>query len=692
MTKICFVSYEIHPTTAGGVGVLLYNSAHILLEQGHEIIFLLDIPEHEYLQFVNTDRMNLPHPEHCKAYLVSNLIKDDTKKHYQFNSDFEKKSWEFHLACAEIVKLEEPDIIEFFEFCGAGYHAISAKVCGLDYQETSLFVRLHNSLELIDQEQPSNIHSFERYIMFAMEHQSIRLAERVISPSKTFLTEAYLPNYEPWFGKTVDSKPALIERPSFSTKNKDANIILFYGRLFGFKGVDVFVEAAVLYLLDNSNPRRFFYLVGYDSNLPPDREGSYQDYLERKIPAKFKEYFVFTGRIVWRDLEGILPKVLFAAIPSYFESFCYAAHELYEAGVPLIVSNISAFKDYFIDGENAIVFDGSVGDLARKMALLSKNSTLQKKITRPYLVSDNPLGNIYLEKPKESWIAGTSDSSKTISLLVCIFSDLKPQVKEDNKLIEDQECNGQTTFFFTPTVDEKQDYTIWFLGKSYNVFDYRGHKVVVSDLVTKDAILIIRSSDVISNEYIDRSRMILSSQSQISYVGCWKKIIQQNSDIITNTLPFESMPEVLPFIGDSKLSRYVLRTEPDKLLTDLFDPRSGIYGELDYIWTLDNEQTSGIMIPMDLVQIIKEERAVEKGIIDYLILKDHNPYRAKRFARYLLAKYINCLEYKDPSAKQDCQQDKKDNHYSIIKSLKITKMLLKISWFKNFIKKIIKYN
>ena len=44
---ICFVSLEIYPTTAGGVGILLHHTISFLLDEGYNIVLLLDIPNNE---------------------------------------------------------------------------------------------------------------------------------------------------------------------------------------------------------------------------------------------------------------------------------------------------------------------------------------------------------------------------------------------------------------------------------------------------------------------------------------------------------------------------------------------------------------------------------------------------------------------------------------------------------------------
>ena len=76
MATICFVSYEIHPTTWGGCGVLLRHAAEHLLRRGHEIVFLLDVPREYFDRFDGTDRLTFSHAERCRAYHVDTLCED----------------------------------------------------------------------------------------------------------------------------------------------------------------------------------------------------------------------------------------------------------------------------------------------------------------------------------------------------------------------------------------------------------------------------------------------------------------------------------------------------------------------------------------------------------------------------------------------------------------------------------------
>jgi glycosyltransferase involved in cell wall biosynthesis len=641
MTKICFASYEIHPTLMGGCGVLLHHSARVLLAQGHEVLFLLEVDSKSFQQFDREDRLLLPNPQNCRAYQVSALIEGMDLPPNSFKTVYETKARMFYAAASRLYKLEKPDIIEFFEYCGVAYHALNAKAAGLDFADSHLAVRLHSSMEMVDRQEASQLHGIDRYIMYGLEHHVLRFAETVLYPSKTYLEEIYLAHYEPWFGEPRLSQPALLDAPAPAGTCDYPDAVLFYGRLFGLKGVDQFVDAAVLHLSDPRNPRLRFYLVGYDSYQPPTGRGSYKEYLYRKIPQRFRDAFVFWGQLSWQQLGGLLPGVLFAVVPSYMESFGYAAHELYAAGVPLIVSDLPAFRDGFRHMENALVFDGTVSDLADKMSLLSADENLRRKISRPYSVTAEPLGDFYANPPKESWINNGAEAVFS-NLLVCILiDDSKGLNRTRHSLRGAIEAGVRLVLMRSVPEGRRAGDKIgraasWFLGGLYVPEDLNGSALNPTEILTAEMLLILKAGDVLDDDYLRRGLTVLQRQSQIAFVGSWKHVKTWLGSRL-ETLPLDAVLEIAPFLQSSPFNRFIMRTPPGELLIDLFDPRAGRLGELDYLWRLDDEDSSGLIIPKALVTPSdKAEPILNQASLDYIFLKDENPERKERLARFNL--------------------------------------------------------
>jgi hypothetical protein len=72
-----------------------------------------------------------------------------------------------------------------------------------------------------------------------------------------------------------------------------------------------------------------------------------------------------------------------AVFPTRHETFCYAAREFRVSGVPVIVSDIPAFKD-LIDSELALPCSLSVNSVAESMKRLLTDKALRQRMSRQY--------------------------------------------------------------------------------------------------------------------------------------------------------------------------------------------------------------------------------------------------------------------------------------------------------------------
>lgn len=628
MTRICFVSYEIHPTTWGGCGVLLHNAAHVLLKQGHTIIFLLDVPHKEFVRFRDQDRLKLPHAERCQAYHVDTLCDDISYTALDFKQRFAWLAYRFHYAAQKVAALEQPDVIEFFDYGGVAHYALAAKLTQNAYPDSLVTVRLHNPEELMDRQEATKFHDLSRNVAYALEHHALRLAEWVMYPSEGYLTQAYQPHYEHWFGQPIHSKPPLIIHPTLAQPPTAPNLALFYGRLYGFKGVDLFVDAAVNLLYHQPDLDLNFCLVGHDSHKAPDGSGAYQAYLWKKIPPHFHNRFEFKGHLSWQQLGELLPHVQFAVFPGYFESFCYAAHELYAAGVPILINDLPAFQDYFVHGKNALKFNGSVSDLTQQMQTLATDATLRARLQKPYSVSENPLGAFYDGPFQPTWIQPVPKTNP--SLLVCILGTDSEAMATTLDTVSNE---ADSIILGYPHTDPALSPS-WFLGQLYSWFDVAQQPIVATNIQTGDALLILRAGDVVSPGYLAQSVQTLARQPQLSFVTCWHK-----AGHALDLFPWDAALELWPILRNDPLSRAVMRTPPQQLLVDLFDPRLSTLSEIGYLWHLEDTCGPGITIPDVLLHTaLWTDDPPNLNVLSHLLVRDTSTWRHKRLANYLIHK------------------------------------------------------
>jgi glycosyltransferase involved in cell wall biosynthesis len=639
MSKICFVSFEIHPVTWGGCGVLLHNSARVLLEQGHQVVFVLNMPK-EFFDRFNPGVYLSPH--NCKAYHVDELCADIPLRQEDFPSFFLWSAYRFHWATRKVIAIEQPDVVEFFDYSGVAHFALLAKVTQAAYRNSHLLIRLHTSNQLMDLHYPVHPLNSEHYLAYTLEHSALRLAETVLFPSQAYLNKVYKPHYEQWLGRQVHSKPALLDYPKLRDSQEERSVILFYGRLYGFKGVDLFVDAAVSLLSEGGYDDLRFVLAGHDSRAAPDGSNTYQDYLWKKIPGRHRSQFEFVGQLSWERLEDLLPQVYCAVFPSYFESFCYAAHELYAAGIPLIVNNIPAFRDYFRHSENSLVFDGTVRDLARQIRTLWQDKELRERIRRPHDLADDPLGSFYEGPFEPTWIRLDAHLDNPLSMLVCILNDGKHSVDSTIQSLRAQNVQGMWAIVLSPLSDgpDAESGAIWFLGNLYTAVDLDGKRISAGSLETEDTLLILRAGDVVRNNYLNTCRDVLARQPELSFVGCWKRVHGDKGSRL-DTFPIDAALELIPFCDLPLLSRVVMRTERGRLLMDLFDPRLMQMGEVGYLWDLEAERGPGILIPECLIERSEDDFTTRNAsLLSYLVLRDTYKERKTRLANYLVTVWM----------------------------------------------------
>ncbi len=604
MKKICFVSNEIHPTKPGGAGSLIYNLGLTFLSNKDEVIFLLDIPAKSFQQFNTVDRLKMPNHEYCRAYHVDSLCSQIPYREKDFLSRYLWESYRYDFACRQVHQFEKPDLIEFVDYCGPAYFALCAKVSNLSYLDSRMVVRVHGAIEEIDRYAGGKKIDFDRYTIYALEQSAMRLAENVLYPG-VFLAEHGAHDKSRRFGGAVHSPPPIVSYPNRDEIRPDANVVLFLGRLYPVKAVDLLVDSAVKVLETNPETDLEFYLVGEDSpEVPVEGPRSYQDYLLQKIPNEFRNRFVFTGHLSHRDLAILLNRVKFAVFPSYYETFGFAANELKQAGIPLIVSDIPAFRESFISEKDAIFFNGTVSHLTEQILRLEKDKSLLLEMSSPGDIRPQIAIDTYQSIPNRSWMI-SSRREKQWEILVCIIKSDDHEVNQGAvqrtaaclKSIPDIRIR---ILIFEEIRNSNSAGAAWFMGGKYQCSDRDNQPISFVDMCTSDALLILRAGDILDPKFIQLGLQILSNQPEVSYVNCWKWIRKDDSPWL-QTYPMEIMPEIAAFEFQSVFNRCIMRTPGNTLLVDLFDRRAEVLGEVDYIWKIDNEHECGIQIPEPLV-------------------------------------------------------------------------------------------
>lgn len=617
MSRICFVSYEIHPSTWGGCGVLLHHAAQILLERGHEVVFLLDIPHHEFRRFDEKDRLALPHAERCRAYLVEDLCRGFRFSRDEVPNEFQWKALRFAHAWAKLGERERCDWVEFFEYCGVGYYAMVERLYGRGPEAGALGLRLHNSLELIDRHEATKPVDRTRYEMYGLEHGAVSLAETVLSPTRTYYEEYYRDLYDLDAGRVVLSQSPRLDFPGVARRPDagDEFGILYFGRVFQFKGVEQFVKAGVLLLKRRPGLRCRFEIVGQCKGQSPVG-GRYETYLLGLIPAELRDRFHFRGHRTHAQLAAMLPEILFGVFPNLFESFCYALHEVYDAGVPVVVNDLPGFRDFFQHEKNALVYDGSTSGLLHAMERMFEDGELRERLARPWPVATAPLGDFY-ETPRALAPLRPPPGRRAPRSVVVVLNGSGAAGEEATLTsLAAQTSQEYDLHRLTPAEPGAAGAFAW-LGCAWTATGWDDRPVSPLEIETRDALLVLRGGDVLDERWLERCAGVLRRRPQLAFAGTW-----QRSGGRLEPAFLDLAPEAWPFWKGAALTRALLRTEPGQLLVDLFDPNLGALGEVGHLWRTCARLGRGALLPEPWCTSPPEERRpAEASRLAYLVAR-----------------------------------------------------------------------
>ncbi|GAB4427997.1 MAG: hypothetical protein Kow0031_08130 [Anaerolineae bacterium] len=365
--SICFVTPQIFPGTAGGIGRLIQANALALANAGWQVILLLDVPDEALARFRRYQAREMPTATvTTPSELLANLPPENLPPPAAFAAEAHWRAYRLALALNQLLKIAPIDGVELVDYQGGGCTiARWRRLIDGPLRHSRLWVRLHGSSELWHQfDQPVD-YSSASLIQYRMERYTLAHVDGWLAPSPA-LARQYQQYYrlEP---PVVAHAPAFERLGPGNTHPRQINRqklrLLFYGKLQHLKGADLFVQAAVR-LCRRFETRLDFDLVGGEDPGLADRFGSYTDQLRALIPPRFQDRFHFHGQIEPAQLPALASSATLAVFPSRIETFCLAAHELNWLGVPLVLNDIPAFADYFTHGRNCLKFNGTAENLA----------------------------------------------------------------------------------------------------------------------------------------------------------------------------------------------------------------------------------------------------------------------------------------------------------------------------------------
>ncbi|MFY2557699.1 glycosyltransferase [Corallococcus terminator] len=369
--RVCLVTDEMYPFTAGGIGRVIHNLVEESLQRG------LDVEMH----------LLFPSRTTVKPREVERYFQDKVKVHVAAA----RREWEVsfddggvypppgaftdstsHAQSMELLlqlrRLESEgvrfDVIEFPDYRGWGFCAIQEKLLGCGLEDARMVVRLHSTAGMLvpfERQLPN----WEYLGQFELERKALLDADLVIAhiPGVAELNRSFYGFPESWLDKVVHEFPPVAPKADpVPPRTEGEPDLLFVTKIQNFKRTDMFVRGAAAFM------RRFPEYGGKAVLACHTANSAFLAYVQSLIPEDLRPRFLFTGPSKDRDAlmrHGIV------VITSDYESLNLTAYEASGAGATLVLNGkCVAFApgSPFIDGVNCYTYDGSVEGLVESLA------------------------------------------------------------------------------------------------------------------------------------------------------------------------------------------------------------------------------------------------------------------------------------------------------------------------------------
>ncbi|HEY6908581.1 MAG TPA: glycosyltransferase [Myxococcales bacterium] len=370
MRRICIVTDELYPFTAGGIGRLLHNLVRHALqrEPGIRFLFLfpstLDVQRERVVAYfgdgVEVDYATMrrgwdPSAEFGAEYPPQGAFTD---------SDWHAQSLDFLIALKRLSG-KDFDVIEFPDYRGWAYCALQEKLLGRDFQRSLIAVRIHSTDGILQafEGRPPSLQQLGR---FELERKALLDAEKVIAhlPGVAEWNASYYGFPRSWHDKvTVEFPPVVEQEPSTIPAAGRRDDIVFVTKQQPIKRPDVFIRGTSTFLRANPSFAGRAVLACHAA------DDEYGRKLRSMVPADLRGRFHFLPSGPERDaaIRGSI-----VVVPSAYESLNLAAYEAAAGGATLVLNRgciAFAAEAPWRDGVNCHKFDGTAEGLAAALGL-----------------------------------------------------------------------------------------------------------------------------------------------------------------------------------------------------------------------------------------------------------------------------------------------------------------------------------
>lgn len=373
--SVCFVATELRPFTHGGIGVIYANILEEFASPGLEMIFL----------YVGREPINREHFEFCypNVRLVVAEHEASLSPRYEqipgwafSTGEWHRRSFISMLAIEALIEQGvQLDWIEFQDYGGLAAVTQAERVVNPSFRHLRISVRVHG-MELTLRGLEPRVGQLEHLWTMDLERLAILQADLVVFHVegvrryvKDALVSEGVHETQHWI---LETPPILGSRFRQLTQSRAGSVpqhqrnILFASKIQEVKRPEVFLRGCAEFLSASDSP-----LVG-DAIFLTDCDQESWEYLTSLLPTGQKNRFRLVPLGDTEDrIRALTDSVV--VVPGPYESLCLLAFEAAACGATLVLNaNNPAFGDnsFWVDGVNAIKFDGTSQGLARALDMV----------------------------------------------------------------------------------------------------------------------------------------------------------------------------------------------------------------------------------------------------------------------------------------------------------------------------------
>jgi glycosyltransferase involved in cell wall biosynthesis len=337
--KVCIATEDIvGPVRNGGIGTTYTHLSFLLAEAGHDVTILYLRGSHSADHSI--DYWIQWYRERGVKFVPVDPPQDIASPASRWLAPM--------VALYERLKQEHFDLVHVSEWRGSAYYSLLAKKQGLAFRNTVFCVKSSSPYLWNRQYMLGPVDDTSQLVKIFAERRSVELADMVIGGSQHLLNWMIQNGYQLPEGRTfvqpnvmvpanIDPK-FLYDRPEPGTRVPIKEIV-FFGRLEGRKGLDVFCDAIHKLVVRGNKIPPITFLGKFGGRIATHPELTVREYIKAQASSWGVKWRIIDNYGQQEALTYLLGEGRLAVMPSLIENSSLTIYETTHLRIPFIASN-----------------------------------------------------------------------------------------------------------------------------------------------------------------------------------------------------------------------------------------------------------------------------------------------------------------------------------------------------------------